>query len=163
MTTTPLPMAGLNDAKNKSESKTITETLTGTHQHVVVGYTLVRGIGDGEPIASERFSVGGHEWVSSPNLVMHGCKLHARTNEHSQYIQVLLFYPDGKRSSAAENHIPNEAAAPQPPPQPQGAGRGGAIEDLDGGGGDLRHVVPAQPPPPPPQQQRRDTTVRACN
>ena len=66
MTTTPLPIAGLNDAgrANKSESKTITETLTGEHQNVVVGYTLVRGIGDGEPIASERFSVGGHEWVS---------------------------------------------------------------------------------------------------
>lgn len=23
----------------------------------------MKGIGDGEPIASERFSVGGHEWV----------------------------------------------------------------------------------------------------
>ena len=28
-----------------------------------MGYSLVKGIGDGEPIASERFSVGGHEWV----------------------------------------------------------------------------------------------------
>ena len=48
---------------------------TTEHQHTIVGYSLVKGIGDGEPIASERFTVGGHEWV-------------------------LLFYPDGKRSSA---------------------------------------------------------------
>lgn len=37
---------------------------TGEHEHTIVGYSLVKGIGDGEPIASERFSVGGHEWVS---------------------------------------------------------------------------------------------------
>ena len=36
----------------------------GEHEHTIVGYSLVKGIGDGEPIASERFSVGGHEWVS---------------------------------------------------------------------------------------------------
>lgn len=48
----------------KTASKTITDTIVGEHQHVIVGYSLVKGIGDGEPIASERFSVGGHEWVS---------------------------------------------------------------------------------------------------
>lgn len=37
--------------------------LQGEHEHTIVGYSLVKGIGDGEPIASERFSVGGHEWV----------------------------------------------------------------------------------------------------
>ena len=37
----------------------------GEHEHTIVGYSLVKGIGDGEPIASERFSVGGHEWVRS--------------------------------------------------------------------------------------------------
>ncbi len=35
----------------------------GEHEHTIVGYSLVKGIGDGEPIASERFTVGGHEWV----------------------------------------------------------------------------------------------------
>lgn len=49
----------------------------GEHEHTIIGYSLVKGIGDGEPIASERFTVGGHEWV-------------------------LLFYPDGKRSSSSE-------------------------------------------------------------
>ena len=33
-----------------------------------MGYSLVKGIGDGEPIASERFSVGGHEWVRPTTL-----------------------------------------------------------------------------------------------
>ena len=36
----------------------------GEHEHTIVGYSLVKGLGDGEPVASERFSVGGHEWVS---------------------------------------------------------------------------------------------------
>ncbi len=49
----------------KSSSKTVTDTLIGTHEHTVVGYSLIKGIGDGEPIASERFTVGGHEWVSA--------------------------------------------------------------------------------------------------
>lgn len=55
-------------------SKTLTETIIGEHEHTIVGYSLLKGIGDGEPIASDRFTVGGHEWV-------------------------LLFYPDGKKSS----------------------------------------------------------------
>ena len=39
------------------------EVCAGEHEHTIVGYSLVKGIGDGEPIASERFTVGGHEWV----------------------------------------------------------------------------------------------------
>lgn len=31
--------------------------------HTISGYSLMKGIGDGEPVASERFIVGGHEWV----------------------------------------------------------------------------------------------------
>ncbi len=49
----------------KSSSKTEYHTIVGTHEHRIVGYSLLRGIGDGEAIASERFSVGGHEWVSA--------------------------------------------------------------------------------------------------
>ena len=37
-----------------------------------MGYSLVKGIGDGEPIASERFSVGGHEWVGAVSLCVSG-------------------------------------------------------------------------------------------
>lgn len=66
---------------------------------------MIKGIGDGEPIASERFIVGGHEWV-------------------------LLFYPDGKRSSSEAHNInPQEVPAPHahldgsrvPPPPLAGA------------------------------------------
>lgn len=63
-----------NDEQNPDISKTLTETIVGEHEHTIVGYSLLKGIGDGEPIASDRFTVGGHEWV-------------------------LLFYPDGKKSS----------------------------------------------------------------
>eukprot|EP00798_Chlamydomonas_sp_ICE-L_P022692 gene22692-29846_t len=49
-------------AISKTVSKTVTDTVVGEHVHTIVGYSLVKGIGDGEPIASERFTVGGHEW-----------------------------------------------------------------------------------------------------
>lgn len=71
---------------NKTTSRTVTDTVVGEHTHTIVGYSLIKGIGDGEPIASERFTVGGHEWV-------------------------LLFYPDGKRSSSSEGHIPANTGA----------------------------------------------------
>eukprot|EP00210_Caulerpa_lentillifera_P001309 g1260.t1 len=64
----------MNDTGMQTSSKTVTDTIRGEHVHTIVGYSLIKGIGDGEPVASEKFSVGGHEWV-------------------------LLFYPDGKRSS----------------------------------------------------------------
>jgi speckle-type POZ protein len=70
----------------KSTSKTVTDTIIGEHQHTIVGYSLIKGIGDGEPIASERFEVGGHEWV-------------------------LLFYPDGKRSSSEVHNLNTHHAA----------------------------------------------------
>ncbi|QDZ23047.1 POZ domain-containing protein [Chloropicon primus] len=66
---------GGSEVDNPFNSKTLTETVVGEHEHTIVGYSLLKGIGDGEPIASDRFTVGGHEWV-------------------------LLFYPDGKKSSA---------------------------------------------------------------
>ena len=68
-------------------SKTCTRTIIGRHEHVISGYSLLKGIGDGEPIASDRFMVGGHEWV-------------------------LLFYPDGKRSMSDGNAA--NAAADDP-------------------------------------------------
>ena len=69
----------------------------GEHEHTIIGYSLVKGIGDGEPIASERFTVGGHEWV-------------------------LLFYPDGKRSSSSEAGLGGGVGAAIGPPP--GAGNG---------------------------------------
>lgn len=71
--------------------------IAGEHEHTIIGYSLVKGIGDGEPIASERFTVGGHEWV-------------------------LLFYPDGKRSSSSEAGLGGGVGAVIGPPP--GAGNG---------------------------------------
>ncbi|KAG2495355.1 hypothetical protein HYH03_006624 [Edaphochlamys debaryana] len=105
----------------KTSSKTVTDTIVGEHTHTIVGYSLIKGIGDGEPIASERFVVGGHEWV-------------------------LLFYPDGKRSSSEGpmgngpggdgGHHPAIVLPAVPPPALQGGGRD---DPLDG---------PGLPPPP---------------
>lgn len=72
--------AGANTGADasKTNSRTIADTITGEHEHTICGYSLLKGIGDGEPVASERFTVGGHEWV-------------------------LLFYPDGKKSSNSDH------------------------------------------------------------
>ena len=56
---------------------------TGEHEHTIVGYSLVKGIGDGEPIASERFSVGGHEWVSASMTPMSNSTHLSQIEAHS--------------------------------------------------------------------------------
>lgn len=82
-------MDAASPAQKNTTSKTVTDTIvgeaavscraliwlhgplipypcfTGGHTHTIVGYSLIKGIGDGEPIASDRFTVGGHEWVSA--------------------------------------------------------------------------------------------------
>ncbi|KAG2439943.1 hypothetical protein HXX76_004062 [Chlamydomonas incerta] len=112
-------------AQQRTASKTVTDTIVGEHTHTIVGYSLIKGIGDGEPIASERFVVGGHEWV-------------------------LLFYPDGKRSSS-EGPMGNGGGDGGHPGQVQlplggvGGLQGGVRDDqLDGVGVGL----PPGPPPP---------------
>lgn len=97
--------------------------IAGEHEHTIVGYSLIKGIGDGEPIASERFMVGGHEWV-------------------------LLFYPDGKRSSSEVHNI-NPQHVPAPHAHLQA---GGAAAPAAGGG--HGHAPPANggaAPAAPPQ------------
>ena len=101
----------------------------GEHEHTIVGYSLIKGLGDGEPIASERFTVGGHEWV-------------------------LLFYPDGKRSSSELHNInPQQVPPPHAHLNAAGAGGGGAHPHPQPpalpapGQQDHGHM----PPPPPPQ------------
>jgi len=75
--------AHVKQTMSSNSSRTTTTTVIGRHEHVISGYSLLKGIGDGEPIASDRFMVGGHEWV-------------------------LLFYPDGKRSMS-EGNAPSAA------------------------------------------------------
>lgn len=52
-------------------STSITETVKGSHQFKISGYSLSKGIGIGKYVASDIFSVGGYDWA-------------------------IYFYPDGK-------------------------------------------------------------------
>ncbi|PQQ05615.1 BTB/POZ and MATH domain-containing protein 4 [Prunus yedoensis var. nudiflora] len=54
-----------------SSSRFVTETVNGSHNFVIKGYSLAKGIGVGKHIASETFTVGGFQWA-------------------------IYFYPDGK-------------------------------------------------------------------
>ncbi|CAK9319617.1 unnamed protein product [Citrullus colocynthis] len=54
-----------------TSSRSVTETINGSHNFVIKGYSLAKGIGVGKHIASENFSVGGYQWA-------------------------IYFYPDGK-------------------------------------------------------------------
>ncbi|KAG1371740.1 putative BTB/POZ and MATH domain-containing protein 3 [Cocos nucifera] len=54
-----------------SQSKSVCETVNGSHRYTVKGYSLVKGMGFGKYITSDTFSVGGYQWA-------------------------VYFYPDGK-------------------------------------------------------------------
>ncbi|XP_026384563.1 BTB/POZ and MATH domain-containing protein 2-like [Papaver somniferum] len=53
-------------------STSLTETVTGSHQFKITGYSLLKGLGLGKYIASETFDAGGYKWA-------------------------IHFYPDGKK------------------------------------------------------------------
>ncbi|KAJ7964842.1 BTB/POZ and MATH domain-containing protein [Quillaja saponaria] len=54
-----------------TSSRSVTETVNGSHKFVIQGYSLAKGMGVGKHIASENFTVGGYQWA-------------------------IYFYPDGK-------------------------------------------------------------------
>eukprot|EP01018_Ginkgo_biloba_P003492 Gb_29578 [translate_table: standard] len=54
-----------------TRSRSITETVNGSHNFTITGYSLAKGMGVGRHIASRTFSVGGYQWA-------------------------IYFYPDGK-------------------------------------------------------------------
>ncbi len=88
--------------------------------------------------------------------------------------QILLFYPDGKRSSLAEGHIEAGHAGPGPmPAMPApgvvfegdvGAGGAAGPEAAAAAAGAAAHQIVQHLVAPrlPQQPQRRDTTVSAC-
>ncbi|KAE8718041.1 BTB/POZ and MATH domain-containing protein 3 [Hibiscus syriacus] len=59
------------DDSEDSESKSVSETVNGSHQFTIKGYSLAKGMGPGKCIASDIFTVGGYDWA-------------------------VYFYPDGK-------------------------------------------------------------------
>ncbi|KAI3888083.1 hypothetical protein MKW92_009396 [Papaver armeniacum] len=60
-----------------TSSKSINETVNGSHEFVIRGYSLAKGMGIGKLIKSFAFTVGGYEWV-------------------------ICFYPDGQTSAYKE-------------------------------------------------------------
>lgn len=54
-----------------TSSRSVTETVNGSHKFVIQGYSLAKGMGVGKHIASDNFTVGGYQWA-------------------------IYFYPDGK-------------------------------------------------------------------
>ncbi|RZC73427.1 hypothetical protein C5167_048904 [Papaver somniferum] len=45
-----------------TSSKSINETVNGSHEYVIKGYSLAKGMGVGKFIKSSAFTVGGYEW-----------------------------------------------------------------------------------------------------
>ncbi|KAI9180211.1 hypothetical protein LWI28_002345 [Acer negundo] len=60
-----------SSSSQTTTSTSITETVNGSHQFKITGYSLSRGLGVGKYIASDTFMVGGYAWA-------------------------IYFYPDGK-------------------------------------------------------------------
>ncbi|KAK9154628.1 hypothetical protein Sjap_002108 [Stephania japonica] len=56
---------------SRTSSRSVIETVNGSHKFVIHGYSLAKGMGIGKHIASEKFTVGGYDWA-------------------------IYFYPDGK-------------------------------------------------------------------
>ncbi|GLT95405.1 hypothetical protein SLE2022_130880 [Rubroshorea leprosula] len=54
-----------------TSSRSVTQTVNGSHRFTIKGYSLAKGMGIGKHIASETFTVGGYQWA-------------------------IYFYPDGK-------------------------------------------------------------------
>ncbi|XP_020101685.1 BTB/POZ and MATH domain-containing protein 3 isoform X2 [Ananas comosus] len=62
---------GGSNSAAASWSKSVCETVNGSHCYTVKGFTLAKGMGTGKYMASDTFTVGGYEWA-------------------------VYFYPDGK-------------------------------------------------------------------
>uniref|UniRef100_A0A7N0RIH4 BTB/POZ and MATH domain-containing protein 4 n=1 Tax=Kalanchoe fedtschenkoi TaxID=63787 RepID=A0A7N0RIH4_KALFE len=57
--------------ESPTRSRSLTQTVNGSHKFVIQGYSLAKGLGVGRHLASDNFSVGGYQWA-------------------------IYFYPDGK-------------------------------------------------------------------
>ncbi|CAF1698135.1 unnamed protein product [Brassica napus] len=71
MSGSQIPRSNPDRVSSPTSSKSVTQTVNGSHQFVIQGYRLAKGMGVGKHIASDNFSVGGYQWG-------------------------IFFYPDGK-------------------------------------------------------------------
>ncbi|KAJ0020263.1 hypothetical protein Pint_31570 [Pistacia integerrima] len=63
-----------------TSSRSVTETVNGSHKFVIQGYSLAKGMGIGKHIASDNFTVGGYQWA-------------------------IYFYPDGKNPEDNSTYV----------------------------------------------------------
>ncbi|KAD4180212.1 hypothetical protein E3N88_28803 [Mikania micrantha] len=63
-----------------TSSRSVTETVTGSHHFVIQGYSLAKGMGIGKHIAGDNFTVGGYQWA-------------------------IYFYPDGKNPEDNSTYV----------------------------------------------------------
>lgn len=57
--------------KEASSSRSVCETVNGSHEYTITGFKLAKGMGAGKYMSSDTFTVGGYQWA-------------------------IYFYPDGK-------------------------------------------------------------------
>ncbi|MCL7024276.1 hypothetical protein MKW94_018875, partial [Papaver nudicaule] len=69
-----------NQETSPSSSKSINETVNGSHEYLIKGYSLAKGMGTGKYIQSDTFTVGGYEWA-------------------------IYFYPDGKNPEDSSVYV----------------------------------------------------------
>ncbi|XP_022731079.1 BTB/POZ and MATH domain-containing protein 4-like [Durio zibethinus] len=63
-----------------TSSRSVTETVNGSHRFMIQGYSLAKGMGVGKHIASDNFTVGGYQWA-------------------------IYFYPDGKNPEDNSTYV----------------------------------------------------------
>ncbi|KAG9452039.1 hypothetical protein H6P81_004943 [Aristolochia fimbriata] len=63
-----------------TSSRSVTQTVNGSHKFVIQGYSLAKGMGIGKHIASDNFTVGGYQWA-------------------------IYFYPDGKNPEDNSTYV----------------------------------------------------------
>lgn len=63
----------ISGSSQDSCSKSINDTVNGSHRYTIKGYSLAKGMGAGKYLTSDVFNVGGHDWA-------------------------IYFYPDGKNA-----------------------------------------------------------------
>lgn len=69
-----------NSLTSPTSSRSVTETVNGSHKFVIQGYSLAKGMGVGKHIASETFTIGGFQWA-------------------------IYFYPDGKNPEDNSTYV----------------------------------------------------------
>ncbi|XP_010691281.1 BTB/POZ and MATH domain-containing protein 3 isoform X2 [Beta vulgaris subsp. vulgaris] len=78
--TTSIPDLKRAEICDISSSKSVIETVNGSHRFEIKGYSLAKGMGAGKYVSSDIFTVGGYDWA-------------------------IYFYPDGKNPEDSSTYV----------------------------------------------------------